>query len=199
MSATTAVKPRRQISVKAATGHVRKNLIRKPKSDGASEYAGLALDSLENFKKDVVSHLADVSNLSTSTLDVADYIELLDEARKLEAWTPSRVRKARKTSPASPAKAALVNVHITASRSVPAPRSSRTPVTVQVSVPPVELTPALARKAKAQAAAEKMTVTPTKINKVVPDNWLYMAEHANTASARAWWKGHCDRRARGEV
>jgi hypothetical protein len=25
----------------------------------------------------------------------------------------------------------------------------------------------------------------------VPENWLYMAKHANTESARAWWRKKC--------
>jgi hypothetical protein len=33
----------------------------------------------------------------------------------------------------------------------------------------------------------------------VPQNWLDMCEEANTESARAWWRGYCDRYRRGEV
>jgi hypothetical protein len=33
----------------------------------------------------------------------------------------------------------------------------------------------------------------------VPQNWLDMCEEADTESARAWWRGYCDRYRRGEV
>lgn len=174
---TPAPKPRRTINVRVATNHVHKNLIRRPKSDGASEFAGLSLDSVENFRKDVSSHLADSSNLATSTIDRADYEELLEHARELEAWKPKpTAKKAKATAPLATA-------------------TKENQVTVKVSAPVLAPTPTLLRKAKEETTEE----TPTKKNRVVPGNWRYMAEHADTASARAWWSNYCDRRMRGEV
>lgn len=178
MTTATATRPRRTISGKVATSHVRKNLIRKPKDNGKSEFSGLSLDDIESFTKDVSSYLAEVSKLSTSTIDRADFEELLTEARELEEWTPKRTTR-KKTAKAKPL----------------ATEKKEKPVTVKVTVPLLTPTATLLRKAREETTEE----TPSKANKVVPGNWRYMAEHANTESARAWWTNWCERRTRGEV
>lgn len=171
-----APKLRRTINVRVATNHVHKNLVRRPKSDGASEFAGLSLDNVENFRKDVSSHLSDVSNLATSTIDRADYEELLEHARELEEWKPKRTTKKAAAKPLATA-------------------AKENQVTVKVPATVLAPTPTLLRKAKETDTEEK----PTKVNRTVPANWRYMAEHADTPSARAWWTNWCARRMRGEV
>lgn len=172
----TTVRPRRTINVQVATKHVHRNLVRKPKSEGASEFSGLSLDTVEKFTKDVSSYLTEVSNLATTTIDRADFEELLETARELEQWKPAPKRTAKKAAPLATEK------------------KKEKPVTVKVPAPLLAPKPSLVRKA-AQPEEDK----PTKVNRAVPANWRYMAENADTESARKWWTEYCAKRMRGEV
>ena len=135
---------RRGISKKAATSHVHKNLVRYPRQQGWEAWNGHDLDSPENFTSSVKAWLGDKSNLSTATLDAANYAEILEHFRELAGWKP------------------------------------KAPV-----------------KPKTVAAAKRLPRVIT--TRIVPGNWRYMADHADTISARAWWTAYCDKRMRGEV
>jgi hypothetical protein len=52
-------------------------------------------------------------------------------------------------------------------------------------------------KPKTVAAAKRLPRVIT--TRIVPGNWRYMADHADTEAARAWWSNYCDKRMRGEV
>lgn len=139
------VRTRRGISPKAATSHVHKNLVRYPRQQGWEPWNGHGLDSLDEFTTSVKAWLGDKSNLSSATLDAANYGELLEHFRELSEWKPKKA----------------------------------------------------VAKQKVAAAAKR---TPRVVTaRIVPGNWRYMAEHADTPAARAWWTAYCDKRMRGEV
>lgn len=183
---------RRTISPKAATTYVRKNLTKLKKDPLSPEYAGYDLNDLDAFTSGVKAHLGDKSSLSSATLDAADYAAILEDYRALANWKPKRNATVRKNSAAvTAAGEALRKMEITDEPIIPRPRSRRTPVAVAVMVPPVR-TVTVAIPAKAEAE-------PTRKNKIVPANWRYMAENADTQSARDWWTEYCAKRMRGEV
>jgi len=168
-----AVRTRRGISPKAATSHVHKNLVKHPRQRGWEPWQGYGLDSLEDFTGMVKAWLGDKSNLSGATLDAANYGELLEHFREMAGWKPPR-KKAAKPKAAKKDYAGLRG--LLQLDTGPEPKPQRGTVA---------------------AAAKRVPRVVTA--RIVPGNWRYMADHADTASARAWWSEYCDKRMRGEV
>lgn len=190
---TTPVKRTRAYTMnpKTATNHVHRNLIRYRRDPLTPEYVGFNLDESDQFAREVKSYLADKSELSTATLDAADYDELLIHFRQLADWKPKKAKKATVRKPGAAVKAATaalekMNVRIEDTPAVPAARDKSVKVTVKVSVPP-------------PGTNKHDFETPSRENRRVPQNWRDMCTEADTESARAWWKNWCDRRMRGEV
>lgn len=168
----TATKPR-GISKGLATRHVSLNL---NKSVPGNKYAWqhLSLESVSAFTRQAKAWLKDKSNLSGKTIDAADYAELLEHFRQLAEWKPKAQEK------------------------------PETPVKIPPQRVPVKL-PGQRKPTSAQSAAAPKRVTavveetPKRKRSEIPENWLYMAQHANTESARNWWADYCGRWLRGEV
>lgn len=204
---SAVVRKPRTISKKAATSHVHKNLIRYPKQQGGEPWQGHSLETLWAFTEDVKSWLGDRSNLSTATLLAADYEELLAFFRESSGWESRKAKeekrralREKKEREAAEADAEKVVAKLPRQRS--RSRATAVKTVIAATVAPVKITAplhtptaTLLRKAKEEISEE----IPTKVNRVVPANWRYMAEHADTESARAWWTQWCAKRMRGEV
>lgn len=52
---------------------------------------------------------------------------------------------------------------------------------------------------KVVATLTPQAVANPKPHRMVPANWRYMADHADTIHARKWWTEYCEKRMRGEV
>lgn len=178
-AAATPVKRTRTYTMNKATAtkHVHRNLIRYRRDPLSPEWGGFPLDDADQFAREVKSYLADKSELSTSTLDAADYAELLNHFRELAGWKQPKAPKAKKEKN---------DLRIESAPAVPAARDRNVPVTVKVSVPPV-------------GSTKHDFEAPSRENRRVPQNWRDACTEADTESARAWWKNWCDRRMRGEV
>lgn len=181
------------MGTRLATGHVRRNLSKYRRDPLTPEWVGWNLDDASAFTTEVKNYLVEKSTLSTSTLDNADYDELLSEYRKLAQWKPKRQKKATLRKPGAAVKAATaamekINVRLTDEPTVPAARSKNVPVRVEVSVPPLT-----------RVSLRVDDEAPSRENRRVPQNWRDMCTEADTESARAWWTDYCARRMRGEV
>jgi hypothetical protein len=84
----TAASTRRGLSAKQCTHHVAINLFKRGNSLSEA-WQHFSLESLEDFTKQAKMYLKDKSNLKGSTIDGADYAELLDYFRELAEWKPS--------------------------------------------------------------------------------------------------------------
>lgn len=181
------------MSTRLATGHVRRNLSKFRRDPLTPEWVGWNLDDAALFATEVKNYLVEKTTLSTSTLDAADYDQVLADYRELAQWKPKRPKKATVRKPGAAVKAATaalekIDLRITDEPMVPAARAKDTPVTVEVSVPPLT---------RASLAVD--SEAPSRENRRVPQNWRDMCTEADTETARAWWKNWCDRRMRGEV
>jgi hypothetical protein len=93
----TLARPRRALSKALCTRHASINL-HKPTGMHKEVWQSFSLDNLEDFTRMAKNHLRDASNLKTSTIDNADYAELLDWFREMADWKPKKTRKVKKTT-----------------------------------------------------------------------------------------------------
>jgi len=174
--------PRRGMNKGLCTRHVSINL-NKSVGGNKDAWQRFSLDSLEDFTRQAKAYLKDASNLKGSTIDGADYAELLEYFRKIAGWKPKRLA----AKPVSQAVADRIKVRKALEKITmdekPSPKAKKR-VSVSVSVPPV---------------LSVTTQVPARKRSDIPENWVYMAKHADTPAAQEWWARYCERWLRGDV